>query len=137
MEIFNINDDIKVFYITSDSFPNCISDTFNTLQSLFTYSKERRIFCLSRPENNGEIVYRAAAEEMYTGESEKLNCETLIIPKGTYISIKVSNFRNDKLSIYNAFQKLLKEPNIDPQGYCVEWYASEKEEVNCMIRIIK
>jgi hypothetical protein len=74
---------------------------------------------------------------MYEGEGEKLGCETLIIPNGDYLSITISDFRKDIMSIGRAFQKLLKEPNLDPQGYCVEWYSSNKDEVKCMIRLDK
>ena len=135
MEKLSLKTDIKVFYVTAKSFPEGISEATNKLHSLFTFSQERRIFGLSRPENYAGIVYRAAAEEMYEGEAAKLNCETLIIPKGEYKVIIVSDFRKDNMSIYNAFQQLLKEPNLDPQGYCVEWYSTDKEEVKCMIRL--
>lgn len=135
MEKFSLKDDIKVFYVTAKSFPQGISAATEKLHSLFPFSKERKIFGLSRPENNSGIVYRAAVEEMYDGEAEKVDCETLTIPKGEYVAITVSDFRKDIMSIDRAFQKLLKEPNIDPQGYCVEWYASDKEEVMCMIRL--
>ena len=72
---------------------------------------------------------------MFEGEAEKLKCETLIIPKGKYIAILVSDFRKDIMSIDRAFQQLLKQPNLDPQGYCVEQYATNKEAVTCMIRL--
>ncbi|WP_303463239.1 hypothetical protein [Tamlana sp. 1_MG-2023] len=39
------------------------------------------------------------------------------------------------MSIDRAFQQLLKKPNLDPKGYCVEQYATDKEVVTCMIRL--
>jgi predicted transcriptional regulator YdeE len=135
MEKISLDKNIKVFYVTAKSFPEGIPEATNKLHSLFSYTIKRRIFGLSRPENNDGIVYRAAAEELSDGEAEKLGCETLIIPKGQYVAIPVSDFRKDIISINRAFQKLLKEPNLDPQGYCLEWYASDKEEVTCMIRL--
>ncbi|HEX2968751.1 MAG TPA: hypothetical protein VHO46_06565 [Bacteroidales bacterium] len=130
-----LDKDIKVFYVTADSFPEGIGEATQKLHSLFPFTKGRRIFGLSRPENNEVIVYRAAAEEMYEGESEKLKCDTLIIPKGKYISIEVVDFRKDVMSIDRAFQQLLKQTDLDPDGYCVEFYASDKEAVTCMIRL--
>jgi hypothetical protein len=127
--------DIKVFYVTATSFPQGIEEAIQKLHSLFPFAKERRIFGLSRPENNEGIIYRAAAEEMFEGEAEKLKCKTLIIPKGKYIAILVNDVRKDVMSIDRAFQQLLKEPNLDPQGYCVEQYATDKEAVTCMIRL--
>ncbi len=135
METTILEKDIKVFYVTANSFPQGIGEATQKLHSLFAFSKERRIFGLSRPENNDGIIYRAAAEEMFEGEAEKLKCKTLIIPKGKYISILVNDFRKDVMSIDSAFQQLLKQPNLDPQGYCVEEYATDKEVVTCMIRL--
>ena len=135
MKTLKLDSDIKVFYVTAETFPEGIPDATNKLHQLFPFSKERKIFGLSRPENNGKIVYRAAAEEMEPGEAEKYNCETLIIKKGKYVCLSVNDFRKDVMSIDGAFKQLLKEPNLDPQGYCVEWYANDKEAVTCMIRL--
>jgi predicted transcriptional regulator YdeE len=135
METIILNDNIKVFYVTAKTYPQGIGEAIQQLHSLFEFSKARRIFGLSRPENNNGIIYLAAAEEMYSGEAEKLKCETLTIPKGKYISLAVENFRKDIRSIDSAFKKLLNQPNLDPQGYCVEMYATDKETVTCMIRL--
>ena len=137
METIKLDNDIKVFYVTAKTFPEGISEATNKLHGLFPFSKERRIFGLSRPENNGKIIYRAAAEELQPGEAEKFNCETLLIKNGEYISLTVDNFRKDIMSIDRAFKQLLSHPNLDPQGYCVEWYATDKETVKCMIRLNK
>jgi hypothetical protein len=135
METIKLDNDIKVFYVTAKTFPEGIPDATDKLHKLFPFSKERKIFGLSRPENNDKIVYRAAAEELEPGEAEKFNCETLIIKKGNYVCLPVNDFRKDIMSIDRAFKQLLKEPNLDPEGYCVEWYATDKEAVNCMIRL--
>jgi hypothetical protein len=135
IEIFELEKDIKVFYVTATSFPAGIKEATDKLHSLFPFSQERNIFGLSRPENGGGIVYRAAAEELEPGEAEKLNSETLIIKKGKYNSIKVVDFRKDFMAIDRAFKELLKQPNLDPEGYCVEWYSSNEKSVKCMIRL--
>jgi hypothetical protein len=135
MERIKIEKDIKVLYVTAKTFPGGIPDAVAKLHKLFPFSRERRIFGLSCPEDSGEIVYRAAAEEMQEGEAEKLGCETLIIKKGNYISLTVNDFRKDIMLIDTAFKELLKQPGLDPKGYCVEWYATDKEAVKCMIRL--
>jgi hypothetical protein len=135
METVKFDNDIKVFYVTAKTFPEGIPDATDKLHKLFPFSKERKIFGLSRPENNDKIVYRAAAEELELGEAEKFNCETLIIKKGKYVCLPVNDFRKDIMGIDRAFKQLLKEPNLDPEGYCVEWYATDKEAVKCMIRL--
>jgi hypothetical protein len=135
METIKIDNDIRVFYVTAKTFPEGISDAIQELHKLFSFSKERKIFGLSRPENNGKIVYRAAAEELKEGEATKFNCKTLIIKNGNYICLTVNDFRKDIMSIDRAFKQLLNEPGLDPEGYCVEWYDTDKEAVKCMIRL--
>jgi len=48
----------KGLYVTAKSFPQGIGEATSKLHNLFPFSKVRRIFGLSRPENNGGIVYR-------------------------------------------------------------------------------
>ena len=134
METFILENDIKVFYVTATSFPDGIKEAHEKLHSLIPFSKERRYFGVSRPENNSHIVYRAAAEEMKEGEAEKLNRKTLVLKKGKYISLTVKDYMKDLSSIEQAFKQLLSYPSLDPQGYCVEWYLNEKD-VKCMIRL--
>jgi len=135
METLKLENDIEVFYVTAKTFPEGISEATNKLHQLFPFSQERKIFGISRPENNGGIIYRAAAEVLKPDEPEKFNCETLVIKKGKYVSLTVNDFRKDMMSIDRAFKQLLQEPGLDPQGYCIEWYATDKEAVTCMIRL--
>ena len=133
METTILENDITVFYIPAESFPDGIMEAHNTLHRLVPFSAERRYYCLSRPEN-GPIEYKAAAEELTRGEAEKFNCPTLVIQKGSYVSMVIEDYTIDLLSITNAFQQLLEYPGLDPQGYCVEWYLNDKD-VKCMIRL--
>jgi hypothetical protein len=133
METTTFESDIKVFYITARSFPDGILEAHQMLHSLIPFSKDRKYFGISRPKK-GVIVYKAAAEEISDGEAEKLNCDTLVLKKGNYISLIINDFMKDIPAIGKAFQKLLQEPGLDPQGYCVEWYFNDKD-VKCMIRL--
>ena len=49
------------------SFPEGILEAHQTLHALVPYSQNRKYFGISRPEN-GNIVYKAAAEELIEGE---------------------------------------------------------------------
>ena len=133
METITLENDISVFYITATSFPDGIMDAHNKLHALVTFSAGRKYFGISRPEN-GAIVYRAAAEEISKGEGEKFNCDTLILRKGEYTCLTVNDYVKDIPAIDKAFKELLSQPDLDPQGYCVEWYVNEKD-VKCMIRL--
>ena len=135
MEEVTLKEDIKVLYVTAKSFPGGIREATDELHRIVPFSTHRRYFGVSRPENGGEIVYRAASEELEKGEAERLSCETLILKKGKYVGLTVHNFRKDIMAIGKAFEKLLEQPNLDPLGYCVEWYATDNESVTCMVRL--
>ena len=133
METRTINQDIKVMYTAATSFPDGVLAAHQQLHALIPYSDDRKYFGLSRPEN-GQIIYKAAAEELKTGEAEKLSLETLILKKGKYISLTIQDFMKDIPAIQKAFNQLLEYPGIDPQGYCVEQYIDQKDLI-CMIRL--
>ena len=125
--------DINVFYVEATSFPEGIKASHEKLHELVPDFSNRRFFGLSRPEN-GVIAYKAAAEELKPGEGATLKCDTLVIRKGNYFSLKMKNYMSDLPGIGRAFDELLDHPGLDPQGYCVEWYISDKEMI-CMVRL--
>lgn len=133
METIKIDNDIKILYITATSFPDGVMEAHQQLHALVPDIAVRRSFGLSRPENGGKIVYKAAAEEMLPGEAKKLKCDTMVIKKGNYACIIINNYMNNVTAIGNAFQHLITLPDIDPQGYCVEWYL--EKDVKCMVRL--
>lgn len=135
MESIVLDHDTRVFYVTASSFPEGILEAHAQLHKLVPFSGDRNYFGLSRPENGGPVVYRAAAEEKFPGEAEKYHCDTIILKKGKYSAITLLDFRKDPLSIPRTFQKILATEGLDPEGYCVEWYANDREEVTCMIRL--
>jgi hypothetical protein len=133
VEIVVIDKDIDVLCITAIDFPSGVMDAHEKLQAIIPLSKERRYFGLSRPEN-GIIVYRAATEELVKDKAEKFNCEPFIIKKGKYICITILDCMKEPQSIGKAFEKLISYSDIDHNGYCVEWYFSDKD-VKCMVRL--
>lgn len=133
MKTFAIPEDIHVCYIQAKSFPDGIMDAFNTLRERVPGSEARTVYGISYPEN-GLIIYKAAVEELYPGEAEHLQCPTMIIPKGDYVFAIVKDFMHHIQDIGIRFRELLAYPEIDPDGFCVEWYFNEKD-VQCMIRL--
>jgi len=134
METIILENDVVVMCVTADSFPNGVMAAHQKLHSLITYSAERKYYGLSRPEGTGGIIYRAAAEELEPGEAEKLSFDTITIKKGKYISATIHDYMKDLPAISSTFQQMIARPDIDPQGYCVEWYLSDKD-VQCMVRL--
>jgi hypothetical protein len=133
METIHIRDDIKVFYITAKSFPDGIMDAFNELHARVPASQNRIYYGLSRPEKD-HIIYKAAVEELYDGEAEKLGFEKIVIKKGLYAYSTIKDFMKNTPEIGKAFQELLTNPDLDPDGYCVEWYLND-QDVMCMVRL--
>jgi predicted transcriptional regulator YdeE len=135
METLTFDKDITVFYVTASSFPEGVMAAHQKLHSLIPFSTTRKYFGLSRPESSdNKIIYRAAAEQLEAGEAKKLNLDTIVLKKGRYTVITIRDYMKDIPAIGNAFQQLISLPDIDPQGYCVEWYVTDKE-VKCMIRM--
>jgi len=133
MEEMLLEKDIPVFCVTAKSFPGGVLEAHEKLHSLVPLSPERSYFGLSRPEK-GVILYKAAAEEKKEGEAEKLGCEKFIIQHGKYIYRTIEDYVKDSNQIGVAFQKLISEPGIDPNGYCVEWYLNDND-VKCMVKM--
>ena len=133
MEILTIDNDIKVLYIQATSFPDGILAAHQKLHTVIPYSTERKYLGISRPEN-GAIIYKAGAEELNPDEAEQFKLDILILKKGNYAYIDIHNYMNDLQGIGQAFNQLTELPNIDPQGYCVEWYINDKD-VKCMVRL--
>ncbi|HEX2629183.1 MAG TPA: hypothetical protein VHM26_09230 [Chitinophagaceae bacterium] len=135
METLTFDKDITVFYVTASSFPEGVMAAHQKLHSLIPFSTTRKYFGLSRPESSdNKIIFRAAAEQLEAGEAKKLNLDTIVLKKGRYTVITIRDYMKDIPAIGNAFQQLISLPDIDPQGYCVEWYVTDKE-VKCMIRM--
>ncbi len=131
MEQITLDKDIVLLYVTASSFPEGIMAAHQQLHSMIPFSAERKYYGISFPED-GKIIYKAAAEEIHPGEAAEKGLETFTVKKGEYASILVGNYMIDKKAIGDAFQKLLKHPQLDLKGYCLEWYVS-KEDVQCMV----
>ncbi len=133
METITIDNDITVFYVAATSFPNGVLAAHTKIRAVTPPSPGRKYFGLSRPEN-GVIAYKAAAGELNSGEASSLNLDTIVLKKGKYLCITIYDFIKDTPAIRNAFQQLIAQPGLDPQGYCVEWYYNDTD-IKCMVRL--
>src|SRR6266496_529232 len=132
-EKYFIDKDIKVACVKASSFPQGVGEAFQKLHSILPSSQKRILYGISHGGKNGNIIYRAAAEELHEGEAEELGLERFIIRKGGYISELLEDWRKDETQIGKTFQRLLSDPRIDKkQGYCLEIYLNEKD-VRCMV----
>ncbi len=134
MTIVDLPEDMEIFCVTAKSFPNGVLEAHQTLHAFVPFSAERKYFGISYPEKPGSIIYKAAAAELESGDLSKHGLEKFVIKKGKYICILVKDYMQNIPAIGNTFQQLISQPEIDPNGCCIEWYLDEKN-VQCMVRL--
>lgn len=133
METYNLKNDIKVFYVTSKSFPDGIMEAWDKINNMLQTKEGRIFYGISKPDN-GVIIYKAAVAESFEGEAEKYGCETFTIRKGKYATETILGWMKKTEAIGKTFQSLLTHPDLDKSSSCIEWYKSENE-VMCMVRL--
>lgn len=136
MEEYVLNENIKVMYVTAESFPDGVLTAHQKLHAIFPADEKRRYFGISRPNEECIIIYKAAVEEITDGEAEKFGLETFTIKKGVFIGTLILDFMKDVSEVGKTFEKLLEHPNLDPNGYCLEIYNNETD-VRCMVGLKK
>jgi len=131
MDNFTIDKNIKTICVTAESFPDGIEAAHMKLHATIPEKDRRQFFGISWPED-GEIIYKAAASEIESGEAERLNLETFTIKAGPYNSFYITDYRENLDSISRAFDLLTAQHETDPNGYCLEWYINDKD-VKCLV----
>lgn len=133
MESYRLKEDIKVMCINATSFPQGVEAAYSKLYDI-AGSAGRIIYGLSKPNEQGVIIYKAAATEKFAGEAEQLGLESYTIPKGAYVAETIFDWRNNMLKFAPIFSALLDNRRLDRSTWCVEWYKSP-DEVLCMIKL--
>ena len=134
MELIHIENDVKLFCVTSESFPDGILRAFEALENKLPTKEGRVFYGISQPDIKGSIVYKAAVAESFDNEGRAAGCEPFILEKGTYVSETITGFMSDPGRIGLTFQKLLKDPRRSDTYPCIEWYINETDVV-CMIQL--
>lgn len=134
METITLNQDILTYCVTADSFPDGVLQAHQTLHALLPFETRRNYFGFSWPDQEGTLIYKAAAEELHEGELAKHQLETKIIPAGKYLYIDIPDFMKDIPAIGTAFAQLIKQENIAPDGFCIEWYLT-MNLCRCMVKM--
>jgi hypothetical protein len=134
MEKYYLKNEINLACVPAKSFPGGVKESFEILEKMLSSTKDRNFCGISYPDINNNIIYKAAVEETYPGETEKLGVEPFTILNGIYNSIYIPDFMTNSSEIGEAFKELLSDPLIDPNGCCVEMYLNGKD-VRCMIRL--
>ena len=132
MDSFTLTEDIDVVCVTAKNFPDDVERAHIHLHVILPEKERRRFFGISWKDQNGKIVYKAAADLMPHETAEKYELETFRIKKGPYNSFYIKDFMEDPESIGRAFQLLITQHEVDPSGYCLEWYIGDND-VKCMV----
>lgn len=133
MEKSFLASDIQTFCIAATHFPTGVKAAHEQLHALLPTIAGRNFYGISWGAANGDIVYKAAVEELYEGEGEKYGCETFLIRKGNYSCQTVLHWQQDESLIGKTFLQLLNNKAVDENGYCVEVYLGE--QVKCMVTL--
>lgn len=138
MEIktFVLKEDIIAFCKKATSFPDGVLAAHQQLHQHVLASNKRNYFGISYLNFKKEIIYKAAVDELFNGELKHLELEQVIIKNGTYAYINVLNFKEKIHEIELAFKILIKHALLDPNGFCLEWYAANNKDCKCMVRLI-
>lgn len=136
-KIFIIEEDIQVMYLQADNFPSGVLHCYEQLEKSIAKVQNRRYFGISWPDQNGNIMYKAAAEIQKNEIPDQYGLDSFTIKKGNYISIYIKDHMSDGKNIPQAFAELLQNPNIDKEGYCLEIYSDFTDaDVHCMVPLI-
>jgi len=133
MKKFELTKDMVVLYLPAESFPDGIQPAFDQLEKRLSSNNNRAVFGISWPDQQGKILYKAAAEEKYDGEGKKYELDTFTIKKGTYISELIEDYEKNLPLIGTTFRQLLHHPELDINAFCLEWYKGN--DVLCMVKL--
>ena len=134
MENYKLKNDINVFGFEVKTFPNGISDAFDSLVKKIPEGFGRDYYGITFRNPENKMVYVATAVEKEQGEAEKYQCDRYTIKKGDYITETLWDWRKKTDLIKYVFERLFHVAQGNPTGPCVEWYKDDNEMV-CMVRL--
>jgi hypothetical protein len=131
-----IEKDLRLIAVKAKEFPDGVVPAFKDLENrLEGGPKGRKFYGISRGDGGKNIVYWACALAK-DREVIPSGCEELTAKAGVYNAEQISNWRGREEILGQTFQKMIADPGIDPQGYCVEEYL-DNGDVICMVRILR
>ncbi len=134
MDSFTFQEDIITYSQDADVFPGGVKKAHDALRERLPKNERRHFYGVSWPSKEGGIKYKALAEKLEGEDYPGL--DTFVIKNGPYNSFYISNYRENESKIPEAFEILVKQHEVDPNGYCLEWYINE-HDVKCMVPLGK
>jgi hypothetical protein len=134
MEIYQINEDIKVVGKQVTTFPEGIGEMFDSLMKMFPDGRQRNWYGVSYMTADFKIIYKAMAEEKKSDDAKEYNLESYTIEKGDYLSIAITGWQTKLDTIKDVFGELMRDSRTDKSSPCVEWYKTD-QELLCLMKI--
>jgi hypothetical protein len=135
MNIYRLNENIRVFGIQVNSAPERIGAAFDMLAKMVDGGFNRSFYGISMM-NKGKFIYRAATEEIFEGEGDKYACEKYTIEQGYYLAVTLRDWRKKTESIKDIFHEMMHDHRVDCTKPFVEWYKDDDEMI-CMVKVDK
>lgn len=129
-----ISDAIIVYCLKASSFPDGVGAVYGRLHNEYPPESGRSYFGISRPAPDGKITYMAAVKLNETDGTPSSEYERFTIKKGRYLCKDISNYMANLPAIGASFAEMIREPNVAPDGYCLEVYLSPTE-LTCMVKL--
>ena len=134
MDTYTFENDLTVYCLTATSFPAGVAEVYNKLHATYPPGNGRTYFGISWPDGKGALKYKAAVSLAETDDAPSEAFTPFVIKKGNYLSEDIHNFMADVQSIGRLFQKMIQDPSIEPNGYCLEMYLNPND-VRCMVKL--
>ena len=135
MEKYKIAEDFKTFGVRVKTFPTGIGEAFDKLNKELEKGMNRAWYGISWMDDKGNVIYYANSAELFPGEADKYEYETLVIEKGDYYSEGVKNWRSNLECIKDVFHDMMESGKTDSRKPCIEWYKSD-DEMLCLIKAV-
>ena len=120
---YELKEDINVFYVQAEIFPEDIPNTFTKLETLLGVSmKKRKIYGITACLGD-KLVYRACIKEETKGEGKQYGLATYAVPKGIHLYTTLENWAENLDQIPKIFDQLMTLPNVKKQSICLEDYT--------------
>lgn len=132
MEKYLIQDDITVFGVQVPNFPVGVGAAFEKLVQTLPGGLNRPYFGICSVQD-GKLLYYATTAETFPGEAALYNYEIRNVEKGEYMMEPIKDWKDKTDCIKDVFTRLVKQPDVDLEKPCVEWYKND-DEMLCMLR---
>lgn len=134
MQVIARNQDTTVYCNAAASFPDGVLKAHQLLHQIYPPADGRNYFGISRPQDNGQIEYKAAVS-LAPGEKPVTDkFEKFVIRKGLFLSSTIHRFMDNIPSIQSTFERMVKDSRVDHAGYCLEEYPDGTDMI-CMVTL--